>query len=171
MKYFDELLEYLDEEDDEQLDDHHVHLYNEIRKNSKEGHGLLRKLMDTDEIKRANRLHKLGYISKATTDDKQKSIQYVHHGWEKELNEEFLIERKLIRRIRKGKMSRKLVCGKGMKNVGNTKCVRMSGQERLHRRMAVRKTVRTKRARRGKLRRSNFQRQRSMLRRKSMGLH
>lgn len=94
-----------------------------------------------------------------------------HHPLLVNEDEELLIERKLIRRIRKGKMVRKLICGRGLKNVGNNKCVRMSGSEKMHRRMGMRKAIRTKKSRRGKLRRSNFLRQRSMLRRRSMGLH
>lgn len=40
------------------------------------GHGLLRKLMDKEEIRIANRLVKIGKLHKGTSDDKQKTVAY-----------------------------------------------------------------------------------------------
>lgn len=39
--------------------------------------GLLRKLMGADEIQRANRLVKAGYLETGTSDDKQKTRHFV----------------------------------------------------------------------------------------------
>lgn len=39
-------------------------------------YGILRKLMDSDEIKIANRLCKEGLLRKGTSDDKQKSVTF-----------------------------------------------------------------------------------------------
>ncbi len=95
---------------------------------------------------------------------------------EEELDEETLNEgRKIVIRVNsKGKRTRKVICGKGMvsKRVnGSVRCIRMSGVQKLRKRLAQRKRLRTlKRKGAGAQRRLNIKRQRAMRRRKSMGL-
>jgi hypothetical protein len=107
---------------------------------------------------------------------KEKDVLHVRHltltgnsiHTEESLNEdiEFIDEaRKYIIRFRAGKRQRKLMCGKGYRNVGN-RCVKQSSLEVAHRRRGHIRSSRKIRARgAGGRRRSNIKRQRTMLRR------
>lgn len=92
-----------------------------------------------------------------------------------ELCEETLEERKIHIRINsKGKRIRKIKCPKGRvaKVVnGRTVCVTPSGSERLHKKVAIKKSVRTKKAKgAGFKKKVNFRRQKAMKFRKNMGV-
>lgn len=84
-------------------------------------------------------------------------------------------ERRLIIKVNsKGLRRKKIKCGPGKvaksKN-GITQCVTPSGKERLNKKLAIKKSVRSKRAKgQGAKKRANFKRQRAMKKRRGMGL-
>lgn len=92
-----------------------------------------------------------------------------------ELCEETLVERRIkIRITSRGERIKRIKCppGRIAKSVnGRRMCVTPTGRQKLVKRLATRKTVRTKRAKgSGFVRRTNFKRQRAIRRRKQMGL-
>lgn len=92
-----------------------------------------------------------------------------------DLCEDTLKERKVIVKVNsRGERRKKIQCpsGRVAKKVGGrTVCTTPSGRERLTKKLATRKTVRTKKAKgAGYKKRVNFKRQRAMKKRKSMGL-
>ena len=109
---------------------------------------------------------------------KEKDVLHVRHlthtgqslHTEENLNEdiEFIDEaRKYIIRFRAGKRQRKLMCGKGYKNVGN-RCVKQSSLEVAHRRRGhIRSSRKIKARGPGGRRRANIKRQRTLLRRRA----
>lgn len=82
-----------------------------------------------------------------------------------------LDERKRIIKVNaKGKRRIKIKCNKGFKFDGK-KCVKIGGTEAIKKRKAIRKAVRTKKAKgAGAVRKANRLRKRARLKRKSMGL-
>lgn len=85
---------------------------------------------------------------------------------------DYLEERFRIKVNAKGKRSRKLICKKGYK-VGNggRSCVRITAKEKITRRKAMRKALRTKKSKgAGLLRKTLIKRKRALRKRNSMGL-
>lgn len=92
-----------------------------------------------------------------------------------ELCEDALEERKIIIKVNsKGQRIKKIKCPKGRvaKSVnGRIVCVTPTGRERLTKKLAIRRTVRTKKAKgAGFAKRVNFRRQRALKKRRAMGL-
>ena len=92
-----------------------------------------------------------------------------------EICEDTLEERKIIIKINsKGQRIKKIRCPKGRiaKSVnGRIVCVTPTGRERLTKKLAIKRTVRTKKAKgQGWQARVNFRRQRALRKRRQMGL-
>jgi len=90
-----------------------------------------------------------------------------------ELNEETLEERKIVIRVTsRGERIKRIKCPSGriVKNVNGRKvCVTPTGKQRLTKKLAVRRTTRTKNAKgQGYKKRINFKRQKAMRKRKGM---
>ena len=165
MKTFDELLETLNENEE-----YLVEYTAQDAKNHVGKHVVLGNSTMTKRTGKLENYKKLPDGRHALTINGMELHVSSHHPLLVNEEMEQLDERKVIVRFRNGVRQRKTVCGAGMKNVGN-RCVRMSGTEKMHRRMGMRKAVRTKKRQgAGLKRRMNLKRQRTMRRRKAAGL-
>ena len=98
-----------------------------------------------------------------------------HYFFELSEDAEELEERKIVIRINsKGQRLRRITCGNGRvarKVNGRLVCVTPTGRERLTKKLALKRAVRTKKAKgAGYKKRVNFKRQRAIRKRKAMGL-
>lgn len=87
-----------------------------------------------------------------------------------ELDDQMDEVKRTIKINAKGKRRIKMRCNQGYRWTG-TKCVKISGKERLTKRKAIRKAIRTRKKKgKGALRRTNLLRKRAMKKRKARGL-
>lgn len=103
-------------------------------------------------------------------DDTKHTYQIIVYLYNTESEEQMDEVKRKIRINSKGSRRIKMKCNQGYKWTG-TKCQKISGTELINKRKAIRKAVRTKRAKgTGATRRANILRKRAMQKRKSFGL-
>lgn len=132
-----------------------------------------------DPLKKDFKINEEEFLVEWTTDNKKGAEVFLDEETGEhyfiEFNGETLEETRIIIRVNaKGKRRRLLRCPKGriVKTVNGRKvCATQGGKERLTKKLAMRKMVRSKKAKgKGYVKRSNIKRARAMKKRKGMGL-